>query len=193
MALALPIQLPEIEVTPPDDDNSVKLAADKPGDLDDLAAHFSGKSTNTKIKNNDLDDLAAHFGGSSNDNAPAPATIQPQQVHPPISGLTPQASDAANAGLEQAEAANAANPDTTLGAIGSAAALPAIQYWKNVKQEFTSAKEMYQKGATDLVNYKPASAIGEMGLGALGNAWIIGYWRSGYTWAMQAHTSNRQS
>ena len=88
MVAALPIQLPEIEVTPPSDDNSVKMVADKPGDgpnVDDLISHFSGKDTATKDKNApDVDSLIKHFT-TPQDTPVEP--VQPPQTVDDLAGI----------------------------------------------------------------------------------------------------------
>lgn len=115
MVAALPIQLPEIEVTPSSDDNSVKMVSDKGNNVDDLYNHFSGKAED-KNKTN-VDDLYNHF------STPQSAPVEPVQPAPAPTPENNQAALNQLAGINRAQFMRGISNvlDTGMHGLGTAA------------------------------------------------------------------------
>jgi hypothetical protein len=140
-------------------------------DIDSLYKDFSNsspKAPSIGASDTNVDALYKHFGGDTATAAPTeplPALARPEA---PVSGFTPEQSQRLNASFEEAGAYNKANPKTFGSKLGSAVAATGIQYWKNVKENASSAYDTYMKGFEDTASNKPASGLPEIALGAGG-------------------------
>src|ERR1700761_573026 len=150
--------VPTIDIYPP----KVKLADNN---IDDLFDHFSGKTDDVK-SDADINNVFDHFSAPPQvASQAAVATPLPQEVHPPISGVTPQQSDTLNAQFEQADAFNKANPETIGDAALSSIELPVQNLWKNTKENFEGGRNLYTQGGKQFLSNQPASGLPNIALG----------------------------